>query len=84
MASLREVRDVLGLGIAPERLLFGNPVKPSADIAAAYALGVRRFVFQSASEADKLAAQAPGAQVLVRFAPADAVGPCLLYTSRCV
>lgn len=75
VASLREVRDVLGLGIAPERLLFGNPVKPSADIAAAYALGVRRFVFQSASEADKLAAQAPGAQVLVRFAPAHAVGP---------
>ena len=75
VASLREVRDVLGLGIAPERLLFGNPVKPARDIAEAYALGVRRFVFQSAPEVAKLAAYAPGADVLVRFAPADAVGP---------
>jgi ornithine decarboxylase len=75
VASLREVRDVLGLGIAPERLLFGNPVKPAEDIARVHELGVRRFVFQSAGEVDKLARHAPGADVLVRFAPAAAVGP---------
>lgn len=75
VASLREVRDVVGLGIAPDRLLFGNPVKPARDVAQAYAAGVRRFVVQSAAEVDKLARHAPRAEVLVRFAPVDAVGP---------
>lgn len=75
VASLREVKDVLRLGIAADRLLFGNPVKPAGDIAAAWALGVRRFVVQSAGEVDKLARNAPAAEVLVRFAPAAAVGP---------
>lgn len=75
VASLREVRDVLGLGIAPSRVVFGNPVKSAQDIAAAHERGVRRFVYQSAAEADKLGRNAPGAEVLVRFAPANAVGP---------
>lgn len=75
VASLREVRDVLRLGLAADRLLFGNPVKPARDVARAHALGVRRFVAQSSTEIDKLARYAPGAEVLIRFAPAHAVGP---------
>ena len=75
VASLREVRDVLGLGIAADRLLFGNPVKPARDVREAAGLRVDRFVVQSEGEVDRVAAHAPGAQVLVRFAPADAVGP---------
>jgi len=66
-ASIYEIRDVLMNGASPERVSFGNTIKKKADIAAAYALGVRLFAFDSECELDKLAEAAPGARVFCRI-----------------
>ncbi len=66
-ASIYEIRDVLAVGAAPERISFGNTVKKQSDIAEAYALGVRLFAFDSEAELKKLAAAAPGARVFCRI-----------------
>jgi ornithine decarboxylase len=67
VASLAEMRMAEAAGAAPADLLFSNPVKPAAHIAAAAAAGLRRFAFDSESELHKLAAHAPGAAVYARL-----------------
>jgi ornithine decarboxylase len=67
VASRGEVELCLGIGIAPERLSFGNTIKKEKDIAFAYQAGVRLFAFDSAHELDKLVRAAPGARVFCRI-----------------
>ena len=57
----------LAAGAKPEHISFGNTIKKQVDIAAAYALGVRLYAFDSEAELNKLAAAAPGAQVFCRI-----------------
>ncbi len=66
-ASPQEVADVLAAGADPSRISYGNTIKKEADIAKAYAMGVRLFAFDSAQELEKLARSAPGAQVFCRI-----------------
>jgi ornithine decarboxylase len=66
-ASLGEIDLCLKRGITPDRLSFGNTIKKQADIAAAYARGVRLFAFDSVAELQKLAESAPGAKVFCRI-----------------
>lgn len=72
VASLQETRLCLDAGADPASIQHGNPVRGPGDAAAAYALGVRRFVTDSAEDVEDLAAHAPGARVLVRLMVADA------------
>lgn len=67
VASLGELQLLASLGLldAP-RVLYSNPVKPPAHIAATFAAGVRRFAVDSHEELDKLARWAPGADVFIR------------------
>ena len=65
-ASMGEIDLCLALGVAPERISYGNTIKKQRDIAAAYAKGVRLFAFDSQAELEKLAASAPGAKVYCR------------------
>lgn len=67
LASPGEVALCLALGVPAERLSFGNSVKKQADIASAFAAGIRQFAFDSPQELDKLAAAAPGARVFCRI-----------------
>jgi ornithine decarboxylase len=67
VASRGEIDLCLGLGIAPERISFGNTIKKEADISYAFGKGVRLFAFDSAGELEKLAAAAPGASVFCRL-----------------
>lgn len=67
VASKGEISLCLSLGIEPDRLSFGNTIKKEADIAWAFARGVRLFAFDSAEELAKLARQAPGAEVFCRL-----------------
>ncbi|MCW2633039.1 MAG: Ornithine decarboxylase [Pseudonocardia sp.] len=67
VASLGEVAGCLAAGASPAALCFGNPIKKPADVAAAYELGVRRFVTDSAEDLAVLAQHAPGAAVLCRL-----------------
>jgi ornithine decarboxylase len=67
IASLGELRMLQRLDIAPADVLFSNPVKPPAHIAAAHAAGLWRFSFDSPNELRKLAEHAPGSAVYLRL-----------------
>jgi ornithine decarboxylase len=67
VASIGEVRSCLAAGARPEDLSFGNTVKKQRDVAAAFALGVRRYAFDSPSELDKLIDSAPGSTAFCRI-----------------
>ncbi|NOT42343.1 MAG: type III PLP-dependent enzyme, partial [Alphaproteobacteria bacterium] len=66
-ASLGEIDLCLNLGVAPERISYGNTIKKQSDIVAAYARGIRLFAFDSEAELEKLAVAAPGAKVFCRI-----------------
>ncbi len=67
VASPAEIDLVLGEGAQPERMSFGNTIKKEADIAYAFAKGVRMFAFDSEAELQKLARSAPGSMVFCRL-----------------
>ncbi len=66
VASTNELKDVLSYGVAPDRLLYSNPVKSKQSIKEAFNLGVNKFSFQSMSELGKLQINAPGSSVYLR------------------
>lgn len=66
-ASRGEIADLLALGVAPDRISFGNTIKRASDIAWAHGQGVRLFAADAAEELHKLADHAPGAQVYIRL-----------------
>lgn len=67
VASPAEIRLALDAGASPSALCYGNPIRSAADVAGAYAAGVRRFVTDSAEDVDLLRAHAPDAAVQVRL-----------------
>lgn len=67
VASPAEVDLCLDAGVEAGRVSYGNTIKKSADIAYAYARGVRLFAFDSSAELDKIAVHAPGATVFCRI-----------------
>lgn len=66
-ASLPEIEMCLAAGAQAEDLLYGNPLKKVSEIKAAYARGVRQFVFDAEQELEKLIIHAPGAKVICRI-----------------
>ncbi|WP_420821640.1 type III PLP-dependent enzyme [Pseudonocardia acidicola] len=66
VASPAEVRLCLEAGADPAVLCYGNPARSRADVAAAHAAGVRRFVTDSRGDLADLIANAPDSSVLVR------------------
>jgi ornithine decarboxylase len=67
LASEGEIERCLSVGIAPDRLSFGNTIKTQAAIATAFGKGIRLFAFDSEGELDKIARAAPGARVFCRI-----------------
>jgi ornithine decarboxylase len=67
VASAPELAALTAIGVAPESVLFSNPVKAPAHLREAYRAGCYRFAFDSVDELGKLAAYAPGASVYVRL-----------------
>lgn len=67
VASPGEVRAALAAGAPASHLVHSNPVARRDHLAQAYALGVRLFVVDSASEVAKVADAAPGSALLVRI-----------------
>jgi len=70
-ASWPEVEALLGLGIAPSRIIYGTAVKPRSHVRAAVRAGVDRFAADSIEEIAMLAEAAPGARVFVRVKADD-------------
>ncbi|AXB43872.1 type III PLP-dependent enzyme [Amycolatopsis albispora] len=67
VASPAEIELCLACGARPESLSYGNTIKKPADIAVAYAAGVRDFVFDAEEDLENLARHAPGSSVSVRI-----------------
>jgi ornithine decarboxylase len=67
VASPGEVAMALAAGADPARISYGNTIKKEADIAAAFARGVRLFAFDSEAELAKIARAAPGSRVFCRI-----------------
>jgi ornithine decarboxylase len=67
VASLGEVDLVLAAGATPDRISYGNTIKKEADIAAAYAQGIRIYAVDCEAEVEKVARAAPGAKVICRI-----------------
>lgn len=66
-ATIYELDQLLGLGVSPDRISYGNTIKKAADIAYAYKKGIRLFVSDSKSDVHKLAENAPGSKVFFRI-----------------
>ena len=66
-ASIQEIKSVMDAGGIPERISYGSTIKKRSEIAAAYALGIRLFAFDSQAELEKIAEAAPGSKVCCRI-----------------
>jgi ornithine decarboxylase len=66
-ASRGEIDLCLSLGVPASHIAFGNTIKRAADIAHAHAVGVEQFAADSEAELEKIAANAPGARVILRM-----------------
>lgn len=69
VASVGEIDLCAAAGIDGARMKFGNPLKKPAEVAYAFARGVRRFTFDTAAGLQAIAANAPGSSVECRIAP---------------
>jgi ornithine decarboxylase len=67
VASIAEIRRLLGLGVPPSEITFSSTVKIPSHVAEAHRRGIKRFAFDSEAEVAKLADLAPGAQAVLRL-----------------
>ncbi len=67
VASDGEMLFLTGLAIAPDRMIYANPVKTSSGLATARSQGIFKMTFDSESEIYKMAKAYPGATVLLRI-----------------
>ncbi|MCP5180965.1 MAG: type III PLP-dependent enzyme [Pseudomonadales bacterium] len=67
IASIYELDRVLGLGVEPHRVSYGNTIKKSRDIRYFYERGVRMFATDSEADLRNIAKAAPGSKVYVRL-----------------
>ncbi|HNX00466.1 MAG TPA: type III PLP-dependent enzyme, partial [Candidatus Cloacimonadota bacterium] len=67
VASRFELDQVMSLGVAPERISYGNTIKKRADIEYFYQKGIRLFVTDSETDLINLATYAPGARIFFRL-----------------
>jgi ornithine decarboxylase len=67
IASVYELDRVLGLGVGPERISYGNTIKKSRDIRHFYSKGVRMYATDSEADLRNIAKAAPASRVYVRI-----------------
>lgn len=67
IASRYELDRVLSLGIAPDRISFGNTIKKSKDVRYFYEKGVRLYATDSEADIRNIAKAAPGSRIYVRI-----------------
>lgn len=67
VASSGELELLDGLGVAPPRLIYTNPVKGFGETDRIAARGVETFFYDNEGELDKIASAAPGSRVMLRL-----------------
>jgi len=71
-ASRAELELALAAGCPPDRVNFSNTVKRAEDVRFAYEKGVRLYAADELAEVERIAVNAPGSNVYVRLAAANA------------
>nr|XP_019585704.1 PREDICTED: antizyme inhibitor 2-like [Rhinolophus sinicus] len=66
-ASQMEVEQVLGLGVAPSRIIYANPYKAVSHLQYAARHGVQLLTFDSEEELTKVAQHHPKARLVLRL-----------------
>uniref|UniRef100_G1Q805 Antizyme inhibitor 2 n=1 Tax=Myotis lucifugus TaxID=59463 RepID=G1Q805_MYOLU len=66
-ASQVELEQVLGLGVAPSRIIYAHPCKPVSHLQYAARHGVQLLTFDSEEELTKVAQHHPGARLVLRL-----------------
>lgn len=77
-ASKGEMSMCLGLGVAPADVIFAHPAKQVSHLHYARAKGVTKMTFDNEDEAAKIAAEHPGAELVLRILPDDSASVCRL------
>lgn len=67
VASDGEIRFLNEMGVDGSRMIYANPVKTKAGLAACRDCDVTRMTFDSSSEIEKIKRERPGATVLLRL-----------------
>lgn len=71
VASIGELELLLRLGAKNNKISFGNTIKKSRDIKAAYNKGIKIFVADEFAEIDKISENAANSKVFVRIEMSD-------------
>ncbi|TCK70372.1 type III PLP-dependent enzyme [Lonepinella koalarum] len=66
-ASIYELDRVLGCGVEPERISYGNTIKKPAHVQYAYEKGIRLYATDSKADLKNIAQYAPGSKIFVRI-----------------
>lgn len=67
IASIYELDKVLGRGVRPDQISYGNTIKKSRDIRYFFDKGVRMYATDSEADLRNIAKAAPGSKVYVRI-----------------
>ena len=68
VASSKEIQDVMSLGADSNDLIFANPMKSEDQILEAKRHGVKKMIFDSIEELEKIATFFPKAECILRIA----------------
>lgn len=75
-ATMEEIARVLALGASPDDIVFSHPCKLRSHLRFAQQKGVRLMSFDNAVELRKVAAEFPGARLLLRVVCDDSSAQC--------
>jgi len=79
-ASKTEIQQILGAGIAADRIIYANPTKMKSHINYAKTSGVELMTFDNSFELHKIAECYPGAKLLLRIITDDSQSVCRFST----
>lgn len=66
VASSLEIEQLRSLGVAPERIIYGAPVKITEHVKKAFDFGIKTYAVDSSRELEKISSVAPLSRVYIR------------------
>lgn len=66
-ASRYEIRQLLSLGVSPDKISYGNTIKKAVDIRYAYEKGIRLYTTDCMNDMEKISKFAPNSRIIVRI-----------------
>jgi len=79
-ASKQEIQQMLGSGIAANRIIYANPTKMVSHITFAKSVNVEMMTFDNTFELDKIASCYPDAKLVLRIITDDSASVCRFST----